>query len=77
MQTGNHDPRSLIYKHVKTGGLYQVIEWNAKQEATLDEVVVYRNLASGLVWVRPYVEFLDGRFKCLTKDEVSALGKSI
>jgi hypothetical protein len=73
--TGDHDPRSLIYQHVKTGGLYQVIEWHAKHEATTDEVVVYRNLASGLVWVRPYSEFLDGRFKCLTKDEVGKLAE--
>lgn len=75
MQTRAHDPRSLIYRHLKTGGLYQVIEWNARIEGTMDEAVVYRNLANGLVWVRTYTEFMDGRFRCLTKDEVTEIGK--
>lgn len=73
MQTGDHDPRSLIYRHVKTGGLYYVIEWNAKIEGTMEDAVVYRNIVTGMVWVRPYSEFLDGRFKCLTKAEAANL----
>lgn len=64
------DPRSQIYQHVRTGGLYFVEAWDAKIEATLEEAVVYRNLETGQLWVRPRAEFTDGRFKCVSRDRI-------
>ena len=59
------DPRSQIYRHATTGGLYVVLHWDARIEGTMDEAVVYMNLANGIVWVRPRAEFSDGRFVCV------------
>jgi hypothetical protein len=50
-----------VYRHVKTGGLYEFVACGL-MEATHISVVTYRSLADGRVWVRPVVEFFDGRF---------------
>jgi hypothetical protein len=44
-----------IYRH-RDGGLYEVIA-NALEEATHAHVVVYRSLATGVVWTRPIGEW--------------------
>lgn len=51
----------IILRHVKTGGLYKVLG-PATIEATGANVVVYRSLQDGRVWIRPTVEMVDGRF---------------
>lgn len=55
-----------IYRHRKSGGLYKVITFNAKLEATEGRVVVYQNMPTGVIWVRDYDEFVDGRFEIVT-----------
>ena len=51
-----------VYRHLKTGGLYRIIDPDALLEATREAVVVYRSLADGQTWVRSRTEFFDGRF---------------
>lgn len=51
-----------IWKHVKRGTFYFIIEDNATWEKDKQRVVVYKNIMGGKVWVRPYDEFFDGRF---------------
>ncbi|PKL36550.1 DUF1653 domain-containing protein [Candidatus Peregrinibacteria bacterium HGW-Peregrinibacteria-1] len=46
-----------VYRHFK-GGMYEVVTL-AKMEADLEEVVVYRSLDGGEVYVRPLVSFLE------------------
>jgi len=50
-----------IWRHVKTGGLYMVLVRDAIIEADMTEAVVYRGIDLK-TWVRPAVEFFDGRF---------------
>ena len=50
-----------LYRHEKTGGVYEVI-CNATAEATGELLVVYRNIETGARWARPAAEFNDGRF---------------
>lgn len=52
------------YRHTNSGGDYEVL-YVAKHETTLELVVVYRNLMTQEVWVRPLVQFCDGRFELL------------
>lgn len=51
-----------VWRHVKTGGLYTVL-MHATLESNLQDVVVYSSCQEGRVWVRPAVEFYDGRFE--------------
>lgn len=54
--------RGEFCRHVKTGGVYEVI-CNAQDEHDRDRtMVVYRNVETGERWVRPASEFNDGRF---------------
>lgn len=53
---------NLRTRHRKTGGHYRVIGL-ALIEATHQDVVVYRSEETGQLWVRPLVEFADGRFE--------------
>lgn len=46
-----------MYKHYK-GGIYEVIE-NAKHSETLENMVVYRSMEDGKVWVRPSAMFIE------------------
>lgn len=50
-----------LYRHDKTGGVYEVI-CNATTESTGELLVIYRNTATGERWARPATEFNDGRF---------------
>jgi hypothetical protein len=44
-----------VYRHFK-GGLYEVLHL-ATLESNLNSVIVYRQLHSGRVWVRPMIEW--------------------
>lgn len=46
----------------RKGGVYTIVT-NARIEATLEAAVVYRDVITGMTWVRPLSEFIDGRFK--------------
>ena len=52
-----------VYYHLKSHGLYRVISKSARLETTLEPMVVYKNITTGDVWIRPKKEFFDGRFK--------------
>ena len=52
---------SGVWRHDKTGGLYQVI-CEAENEGDLTPIIVYQNLIDKRIWVRPRDQFLDGRF---------------
>ena len=55
-----------LYRHVKRGTIYRVLHFATLQvEGPLDEavVVVYQDVDTGSVWVRPQAEFFDGRFE--------------
>ena len=51
----------IVVRHVKTGGLYEVMG-PATHEETLEELTVYRSMKDGKVWARPTTKFNDGRF---------------
>lgn len=51
------------YKHLKRGGIYEVLIDGALIEATMTCAVVYRCIEDGRVWVRARGEFMDGRFQ--------------
>lgn len=51
------------WRHRK-GSMYEVVT-NARIEATLEAAVVYRDDVTGMTWVRPLAEFIDGRFQQL------------
>ena len=53
------------WRHVKTGGGYEVLWGQALIEASRTPAVVYRAEVGGQVWVRPLAEFTDGRFQPL------------
>ena len=55
-----------VYRHVKSLGIYRVLQNSAKLESTLEEVVVYQNVETKDVWVRSKKEFYDGRFKLIS-----------
>ncbi len=55
-------PFRELYRHKKTGGIYEVI-CNATRESDGALMVVYRNTETGDRWVRPADEFGDGRFE--------------
>jgi hypothetical protein len=61
MNPSNPQPELFIspqrYRHYK-GGLYEVMEMAIHSE-TLETLVVYRNLQTGLLWVRPASMFLE------------------
>jgi hypothetical protein len=57
-------PRFQAYRHKKTGGVYRILHL-AVMEKDLSGVVVYRPWDSKgtQIYVRPYTEFVDGRFE--------------
>lgn len=54
-----------LWYHMKTGGIYRIITDNAKYEdqGPSSRAVVYQSLKDGTIWIRPYQEFMDGRFR--------------
>lgn len=52
----------MKYVHVKTGGLYEVLD-EGTDEKTEETVVIYKSLDNDIVWVRSASEFYDGRFR--------------
>ncbi|MGX9145870.1 hypothetical protein [Mesorhizobium sp. 128a] len=56
------------HRHVKRGGAYRLIGAAKLQTsvplADLDAMVVYQ-AEDGSLWVRPHVEFFDGRFEAI------------
>lgn len=68
---------SVIWRCVKSGRSYIVIDWHALIEATKELAVVYRSVENGQVWVLPYKEFMDGRFIRVSCEDVrSFFGKA-
>lgn len=53
-----------LYRHKKTGGVYEVLH-RATKEADMTDEIVYRAYPDhgGAVWTRPAAEFFDGRFE--------------
>lgn len=62
---------SEIWRHVKSDGLYTVVDQNAIIEATMAPAVCYRSLFDGQVWVRPATEFFDGRFVNIPVEQIA------
>ena len=56
-----------LYRHVKTGGVYEFIT-GAQNESDMECVVVYKSVGNGIVWVRSNKEFYDGRFEEYTNN---------
>lgn len=67
----NQAPHSEIWQHLRSGGLYMVLINDAILEADGNTAVVYKSLWDGAVFVRPYHEFYDGRFRNLSVEEVT------
>jgi hypothetical protein len=53
---------SIVWKHVKTGGVYVIVDDECMLESDLTPMVAYRSLKDGQVWLRPKEEIFDGRF---------------
>ncbi len=51
----------LAYVHNKSQGRYRLL-YKGRNEATLEDVAIYQCMTLGHVWVRPWAEFMDGRF---------------
>lgn len=55
-----HPLEGSCWRHVKSGKVYWIVRIG-KIEADLTEAVVYEDSFRN-VWVRPYANFMDGRF---------------
>lgn len=53
---------SIVWRHVKTGGVYVIVDEECMLESDLTPMVAYMSLKDGQVWLRPRGEFFDGRF---------------
>lgn len=62
----------MFYRHTKRGTVYRLINIGI-QEASLEPVVIYSDVNTGAIWVRPAREFFDGRFVVYTGGEESPL----
>lgn len=51
-----------IYRHNKRGTMYQILHIGFL-EKDLSEQVVYQDIVTKKIWIRPSSEFFDGRFK--------------
>lgn len=52
-----------VYRHVASRNTYVILSACARLEWNMDHVVVYQDLVNGKTWVRPYHQFVDGRFE--------------
>lgn len=50
-----------LYLH-NNGNLYEILSIGLL-ERTLESMVTYKDIETGVIWVRPAEEFFDGRFK--------------
>lgn len=50
-----------LYLH-NNGNLYDILSIGLL-ERTLESMVTYKDIETGVIWVRPAKEFFDGRFK--------------
>lgn len=59
----SHPTPKQMWKHVKTGELYEIVEFGIR-EADLSVQVIYRSsrMNGEAIWIRPAKEFFDGRF---------------
>lgn len=62
------------YEHTKRGTRYAVLDPAARFQTSHpigdnERVVVYRDIVSGELWVRPAAEFFDGRFRLVQDGE--------
>ena len=73
---GSMEDKGKLARHLKSGGLYQVIG-EGKIEADLSPVVIYQNIHNRMIWVRPRDEFYDGRFEILDAVAQCAEGDNI
>lgn len=65
----------IIYRHVKTGHDYTILDFGII-EATMTPAVIYRRFdGSGGTFIRPAKEFFDGRFRMNTPVDLSTLLK--
>lgn len=58
------NPSEILFSkwmHVKTKGVYEIVTFGYL-EKDLEPMVIYKNRKDGTVWIRPYKEFVDGRF---------------
>ena len=55
-----------IFRHKKSGGLYKFLGFGLIEE-TGTHAVIYQDIHSLLVWIRPTQEFFDGRFEFVGK----------
>lgn len=59
-------PLAQLYRHKKRGTVYEVVGIATLQvdgPQDMAECVIYKDIISGRVWVRPISDFLDGRFE--------------
>lgn len=66
LDSWSHENFVATHIHVKSGGRYKLLG-DATLEATLARYVMYQG-TDGRVWVRPWDEFYDGRFKEITDE---------
>ena len=50
-----------LYLH-NNGNLYEILSIGLL-EISLESMVTYKDVETGIIWVRPTKEFFDGRFK--------------
>lgn len=51
-----------LFLHKNSGNLYEFLHI-ALDENSLVSNVVYRDIDTGIIWIRPINEFFDGRFE--------------
>jgi hypothetical protein len=61
-----------LYRHKRTGGIYEVICTATYLPSTFYELVVYRDIETGKIWSRHRDMFFDGRFELVESREVEA-----
>jgi len=74
---------SQLYRHKKTGGVYEIISRIAKLQCStaLDfekefsgDWTVYKDIETGQIYIRPTEVFMDGRFEQLYSEQTGGAG---